>query len=193
MKRIPKRSQLPKPDPIIISIDPTASKSQIVIPKVTYQIVTNVVAKSVFNGGILPLPRVLVYFLNHNELLVVSTIFEESGPDGECALTVKQIAKRLQLSTPSVSAALYNLRKIGVLLEVPNGKRGSGKNRMLNYKAIQHLDNLLENEAVGVYPRVRTATRKTNILNLTKADIKNAYDNQVANPEYGPEEEEEYD
>lgn len=125
--------------------------------------------------------------------MVISTILEETNDNGECALSVKELATKIRISVPTISTCLYALRKIGLLLETPDGKRGGGRIRKLNYLAIQHLNNLVEDEDPGIYPRIRKATRKINILHLTKSDIKGAYDHQVLEPGHDPAEEEEYD
>lgn len=193
MKRVPQRAKLGKPDPIIIKIDPLMLKSGIVLPKVKYEVIATVDTEQVFHGMVLPIPKVLIYFLNHNELLTIATILEESTEQGECNLTVKELGKKMHLTTPTMTAALYSLRKIGLLLEQPNGAKGNGRIRKLNYPAIQHLNDLAEGEDWGVFTRIRKATRKVNIMNLTKEDIHAAYDNHVLPPDHDPAEEEEYD
>lgn len=193
MKRVPQRAKLTKPAPIIVKIDPMALKSGIVLPSVKYEIVATVDEEQVFDGMVLPLPKVLIYFLNRNELLVLATILEDSLERGECRLTVKELGKRVCLAIPTMTAALYSLRKIGLLLEQPDGRRGAGRVRKLNYAAIQHLNDLVADEDHGVFTRIRKATRKVHIMNLTKADIHEAYDNHVLPPDHDPAEEEEYD
>lgn len=193
MKRIPQKAILTKPEPIVIKIDQKQLKAGIVLPKVKYQVLATIENEQVFNGMVLPVPRVLIYYLTHNELLIVSTILEETNEYGECASSVKELSTKIKVSVPTVSACLYSLRKVGLLQEVPNGKRGGGRIRKLNYTAIQYLNDLVEGENPGIYARIRKATRKTNIMNLTKEDIKNAYDNQILEPGHDPAEEEEYD
>ncbi len=193
MRHIPQRAKLPPPEPITISLDPRELKGGIVLPKIKYQVIASVETEEVFKGMVLPIPKVLIYFLNHNELMVVSMILEESTETGECALSVQEIAVKIKISLPTLSNCLYSLRKIGLLLESPNGKRGAGKIRRLNYQAIQHLNDLVEGEDPGIYARIRKAVRKINILNITKDDIKQAYDHKVLEPGHDPAEEEEYD
>lgn len=193
MKRIPKRAKLPQPEPIIIKLDAKQLRSGIVLPKVKYQVLASVETEEVFNGMVLPIPKVLIYFLSKNELMVISTIWEETNENGDCSLTVDEMAIKMKISSPTLSNCLYSLRKIGLLLETPNGKRGAGRIRMLNYPALQHLNDLVEGEDPGIYTRIRKATRKINILNLTKDDVKEAYDNHVLEPGHDPAEEEEYD
>lgn len=193
MRRAPQKSQLSKPAPIIIKIDPSELKNGIVLPKVKYEVLATVEEQQVFHGMVLPIPRVLVYYLKHHELMVVATIIEETNETGTCALTVKELSAKLKISIPTLSNCLYSLRKVGLLLEEPNGKRGAGKLRKINYNTIQHLNDLVEGEDPGVYTRIRAATRKTDISHLTKDDVHNAYDNKVLEPNHDPIEEEEYD
>lgn len=193
MKRIPNRATLPPPEPIVIKLDPKQLRGRIVLPKVKYEVTASVEADEVFDGMVIPIPKVLIYFLSKNELMVLSTIIGETNETGECALSVKEMAIRMKISIPTLSNCLYSLRKIGLLLETPNGKRGGGRLRKLNYPAIQHLNDLVENEDPGIYARIRKATRKINILNLTKDDVKGAYDTHILEPDHDPAEEEEYD
>lgn len=192
MKKIPNRAKLPPPEPVVIKLDPKLLRGGIVLPKVKYEILATVETEEVFDGMVIPMPKVLIYFLSKNELMVVSTIMEEANENGECALSVQELAIKMRLSIPTLSNCLYSLRKIGLLLETPNGKRGGGRIRQLNYQAIQHLNDLVEEEDPGIYARIRKATRKINILNLTKDDVKSAYDTHVLEPGHDPAEEEEY-
>ncbi|MDE6023725.1 MAG: hypothetical protein K2G13_09525 [Muribaculaceae bacterium] len=192
MRHIPQRAKLPPPEPITIMVNPKDLKGGIVLPKIKYQVIATVETEEVFKGMVLPIPKVLIYFLNHNELMIVSTILEECTETGECSLSVQQLATKIKISIPTLTNCLYALRKVGLLLESPNGKRGAGRIRKLNYKAIQHLNDLVEGEDSGIYARIRKAVRKINIMNLTKNDIKQAYDHQVLEPDHDPAEEEEY-
>lgn len=193
MKSAPKKSQLPKPAPIVIKIDPNELKNGIILPEIKYEVVATVEHHQVFHGMVLPIPKVLVYYLNNAELKVVSMIIEETNDQGFCALSVIELAAKLKMSTIKLSSCLQSLRKIGLLLEMPNGRRGNGKMRKLNYEAIQHLNDLVEGEDPGVYSRIRKASRKFDISHMTKEDILNAYDNKVLAPDHDPIEEEEYD
>lgn len=192
MKRIPQRAKLPPPEPIIINLDPGELRAGIVLPTIKYQVIASVATEEVFNGMVLPIPKVLIYFLNHNEMMIVSMILEECSSTGECVLTVKELATKIKISLPTLSNCLHSLRKVGLLLESPNGKRGAGRIRKLNYKAIQHLNDLVEGEDPGIYARIRKAVRKINIMNITKNDVKGAYDHLVLEPGHDPAEEEEY-
>lgn len=180
-------------EPIIIEIDPKELKNGIVVPKVKYQVVATVEHQQVFNGMVLPIPRVLIYYLSKVELQVVATIIEQTNEVGECALTVKEIAKKIKGSTPTTSTALYALRRMGILKETPNGQKGAGRIRTLNYDAIQHLNDLVEGEDPGVFARLRKATRKSQIQKLGQYDLDKSYDSTVLPPDHDPEEEEEYD
>lgn len=192
MKHVPKKAKLGKPKPIVIKIDPTEQRQGIVLPEVTYKVAVEVEQKEVFCGMVVPIPRVLLYFLNHMELMVVSSILEDSINGEGCALSAKDIGARLKISAPTIHNTFYTLRKLGLLLEQPNGKKGTGKIRKLNYEAIQHLNDLVEDEDASVIFRLRKATRIIDITHLTKESVQAAYDNVALAPDHDPAEEEEY-
>lgn len=194
MKKAPQKSQIPRPKPFKIKVDPLKLKRQsLVLPKVTYNVVASTEMEEVFTGSVLPIPTVLIYYLTHTELLVAAVIMEETNEHGECLLTVSELATRIKTTNATISTALYSMRRFGLLLETPNGMRGNGRNRMLNYQAIQHLNDLVEGEDPGIYVRIRRAASKKSIPNINAEDIRNAYDNKVLPPDHDPAEEEEYD
>jgi len=188
-----KRSQLPKPKPITIKFDPRKKIQDIVMPEFKYVVMAEVEMKPQFTGEITPMPTVMLFFLSQLELKVFSIILEDYYRKGTCDMTIKQMSVKILRNFPCISRVLGSLRQRGLLLEAPCGLPGARKSRIINFKAIQHLNDLVQDEDPGVYSRIRRATRKTNILNLTKEDIRNGYDNKVLPPDHDPEEEEEYD
>lgn len=194
MKKIPKKSIIVKPDPVIIKIDPLSSDMDIVMPRIQYTVIATPDVESKFTGRVTPIPTVLLFLLSHMELKLIYVVLEDSYRYGKCDCTVKDFAIRLNTSMGCVASVLHRLRKKGLLLETANsGTRARGKMRTLNFKTIQHLDDLVDDEDPRIYSRIREATKKTSIENLTKEDIRNAYDKYVLPPGHDPEEEEEYD
>ena len=192
MRKIPRKAILEAPKPIRIEIDPLSKNETIMMPEITYTVVASAEMKPQFTGAITPIPTALINLLTHYELKVFAIILEESYKTGRCALSILEIATRIATTTPTVSNTLKKMRKRGLLLETSNGLK-SGKLRQINFKTIQHLNDLVEGEDPGVYARISRATRRTAIENLTKEDIHNAYDNKVLPPGHDPAEEEEYD
>ena len=193
MRKIPRKAILEDPKPIKVQIDPLSKKETIMMPEITYVVVPSVEMKPKFTGAITPMPTVLINLLTHLQLKIITIILEESYRNGRCTLTIEEIALRLATTHQTVSNALKSLRKRGLLLEVPYNNKRIGKLRELNFKTIQHVNDLVEGEDPGVYARINKATRRTAIENLTKEDIRNAYDNKVLPPDHDPAEEEEYD
>lgn len=193
MKRIPKKSLLKEPQTITVKIDPDELKNGIVLPIINYEVVAKVEMQQVFTGMVTPVPKVLIDFLTKNELRVILLIMDETEKQGECRISSKEMGIRLNLSFVTITSTLYTLRKMGLLLESPNGKKGAGRYRKVNFTALQHLNDLLEGESPALYPRIRNATRKTDILHLSKDDIRNSYNHLVLPPDHDEAEEEEYD
>lgn len=193
MRKVQKKAILKEPKEIVVKIDPQEIRSGIVVPKVVYKVHATVEKDEVFHGLILPIPKVLLYYLTKKELMVISVILEQTIERGECTMSIGDISKRAYIGLSAVSNALYTLRKIGLLKEAPNGKPGAGRLRKINYVALQYLNDLVEGEDPGIYPRLRKNSRKKDIMNLTKEDVRNAYDQYVLPPDHDPAEEEEYD
>lgn len=193
MKRVFKKGLLPKPQPVTVTIDPMKLMGVIEIPKVEYKIVADIDYNIAFEGMVLPIPKVLVYYLTKIELHVLSIILEECMSQEYSTMTVKGVSKKLKASVVSVSNALYFLRKGGLILEAPNGRKGGGRMRKLNFETIQHLNDLAEGEDVGIFARIRKLTKKKTIINITKDDIKTLYNHVIHEPGDDIAEEEEYD
>lgn len=189
----PNKSQAIKPDPITVSINPLDKVHGIVIPEIQYTVTAEVDMKTKFIGKITPMPTVLMHILTHLELKIIAIIMEETCREGKCVLLLKDFVKYLNHTQPAISTAMGALRKRGLLIESRNGKNATKKIRALNFEAVQHLNDLVEGEDPGIYARIARATRKIDILHLTKEDIRNAYDNKVLPPDHDPAEEEEYD
>lgn len=167
---------------------------EIKVPRVKYEVVAKIDMETAFTGEVTPIPTVLIHYLSHLELRIISVIMEDTYRYGECDQTVKELARRLCLTPPSVSHSLNSLRKRELMIESPNGLRGAGRIRKLNFKTIQHLCDLLEGEDPATYSRIGNAIRrKKSLMNVTKEDILKAYDKYVLPPEHDPAEEEEYD
>lgn len=198
MPRVPKRAKLPKEKDIVVKIDPQdirAGIRGISIPKASYEVkvIPKTEQEEAFTGNVLPIPKVLVFFLNKPELMLFAVILEDSMKFGECRLAVKEMEKLLRISQPTISNALYSLRKLGLLRERGDNRRGAGRVRRINFAALQHFDDLLADEDPGVLVRLRKNVRRYDISKFTKQDVREAYDHLVLPPGHDPAEEEEYD
>lgn len=160
------------------------------IPKIKYRVIAEAEDEEVFKGMVVPLPTVLIHFLMSNELKIVSAIIEDSIAEGDCALTYKELKLRLNISVPSIASAMKRLRLMGIVSE---GHTKTTRVRHIDYKVVQHLNDLVEGEAPGVMERIRNITRKHRIIDIKKADILKAYDERLLPPDHDPEEEEIYD
>lgn len=189
-----KKYLLPNDDVFTIPVDPKEMRNGLFIPKIQYEVVARVEMQEVYKGLTLAIPKVLMYYLTHKEMLVMTIILEETVTKGECDLKVKDMAYRLNITSATASAMLSKLRKQGLILESANGRAGRGKLRRLNYKTIQYLNDLVENEDPGVFPRIRKALKNKYIItNINYSDIQRTYTPRILPPNHDPEEEEEYD
>lgn len=176
-----------------VLVDTTKSISElgIQIPRVEYKVSANVTTDMVFTGKITPLPTVLVHFLRPDELRYFSVVMEEILERGECILNTKQFSLKMSVSKPTVYECKRNLLKMGLL----NEEKLSGNRRRLsvNWLAVNILDDLVDGEDNAIMSRIRKATQKVKIENMTRKDIERAYDERVLPPDHDPREEEIYD
>lgn len=164
------------------------------MPKINYQVTTFVETEEVFHGMTLPVPRVLLYYLKHSELLVLMVILEETCANGICKLTIADMARRLHSCYHSIGYTLHQLDKQGLIITSSRQTRLGRKIRSIDYKTVQHLNDLVEGEDPAVFSKIRSVLKqKFKIRNITREDIEKTYDTRILPPEHDPEEEEEYD
>lgn len=189
----PAKSKIQPPKPFYCKIDPRDKCAPVMIPKIEYQYVAVMNPEVVFRGNVVVIPKCALFFLTDKELKLFVTIMEREREIGECDYTVSDFAKMLQISTSTASTLLYKLRKFGLLLEKQDNRKGNGRLRKINYKALQRLNDLFDGEDIALYHKFRSICTKFDIANMTKKDIENVYGDAVLHPDHDPEEEEEYD
>lgn len=160
------------------------------VPKIEYKVVAQPVLKTAFTGHVTAIPTVLIFYLNSIEFKVVATIIQETMETGMCILTAEQMATRLKSTKHTIYDTIYHLRKMGVIYQY---KQGYKVVKVIDFKAVQKLNDLLLYEDRGMYRRLRTKMRYRDINHITQDDLKKAYDLHVLPIDHDIEEEEEYD
>lgn len=193
MKKIRPTYSFSEQEAITVNVDPNEMKQQIVMPEVEYKVIATAKPRVAFHGTVIMMPRVLIYFLTHKELVVMTFIMDQTAAHGACWTTVKEMESQLALSSTTISGVLYRLRLMGLLMEKPNGQSGSGRVRTPNFEAIQHLDDVLDGESTAVCTRMHVLCRDMNVMSLRKDDVQRVCNHKVLPKDHDPEEEEEYD
>lgn len=165
-------------------------KTDIKIPNFNYEVIATAEEKTTFTGHVTIIPTVLIFYLHAHELKVAATIMQEIMENGQCLLTTKQFCVRLKISIPTLYATMKHLRRLHVITEQRNGWKIQ---RGIDFKAVQHLNDIVSIEDRGIYTRLRAKCKDKNIEHITKDDIKAVYDQYVLPPDHDIEEEEEYD
>lgn len=164
--------------------------TEFAIPQLKYKVVAQPILKTAFTGHVTTIPTILIFYLNPMEFKVVAAIIQETMENGVCLLTAKQFSVRLKASMPSIYNSLYALRKMNIIYEERQGRSVA---RAIDFKAVQHLNDLLSIEDRGVYRRLRDRAKLKNINNITTKDLERIYDRHVLPADHDIEEEEEYD
>ncbi len=113
-----------------------------------------------YDGELLPLPMVLVKYLNATELKVFAFILGKRNNNGGCHCRREAIAKELKTSTVTVSKILNRLEAMGIITQTRVGMR---LDRKINFDTIQVLDELLADRLPGAAAAFRAAMENCNI------------------------------
>lgn len=160
------------------------------IPQVEYKVIAQPILETAFTGHVTAIPTVLIFYLNPLEFKIVAVILQETVESGICLLSAAQLASRLKINIKSVYDNTHALKKMGIIYEQ---RQGFTVVRAIDFNAVQNLNDVLEEEDRGMYRRLRNKLRFKNINNITKEDLKRAYDKYVLPVDHDIEEEEEYD
>lgn len=113
-----------------------------------------------YGGELLPLPMVLVKYLNAMELKVFAFILGKRNDGGGCHCRREAMAKELKTSTVTVSKILNRLEAMGIITQTRVGMR---LDRAINFDTIQSLDELLENRLPGAVAAFRVAMENSDV------------------------------
>lgn len=162
--------------------------SGVKIPMIQYKTVAHIVPDEVFTGSIVPIPSVLVEYLDKTELKIFAIVLKQIRERGICYLRVESIAKNLGLTTVSISNATSRLRRMGIMEYVPHGKK---REKIINFEAIKKLGDFLADKKPGAAPALRKKSGLQNIGQISQNNID--FVNQYYSWHEDLEEDEEYD
>lgn len=161
--------------------------SGVKIPMIRYKTTADIGADKVFTGSVVPIPSVLVEYLDKTELKIFAIVLKQIRERGICYLRVESIARNLGLTAASISNATSRLRKMGILTYVPYGKK---REKIINFNAIQMLEDLMRDKKPGAIPALR---KRNNLQNIEQTCQRNI---DFINKNYSwhddPDEDEEY-
>lgn len=166
----------------------TDSDDGIRMPIIRYKTTANVGSEKVFTGNVVPIPSVLIEYLDKVELKIFSIILKHIREHGVCYVRIGTMARNLGVTPVSIANATSRLRKMGIL-EYTN--RGKKREKSINFNAIQKLEDYLKDKKPGAASALRKKNGLQNVENISQYVI------EVINAKYSwhddPEEDEEYD
>lgn len=166
----------------------TDSDDGVRMPTIRYKTMASIGSEKVFTGEVVPIPAVLIEYLDKVELKVFSIILKHIREHGVCYIRIETLAKNLDVTPVSIANATSRLRKMNI---VKYNTRGRKREKTINFEAIQKLGDYLKNKKPGAI----TALRKKN--GLQDIEKISPYIIEVINAKYSwhddPEEDEEYD
>lgn len=165
----------------------TDSDDGIRLPTIRYKTTANVGSEKVFTGNVVPIPSVLIEYLDKVELKVFSIILKHIREHGVCYVRIETLAKNLGVTAVSIANATSRLRKMGI---IKYDNRGRKKEKSINFQAIQKLEDYCKDKKPGAITALRKRNGLQSIENISQYVI------EVINAKYSwhddPEEDEEY-
>lgn len=159
---------------------------EIIMPEVNYKQVAYIDKAKKFSGRTLPIPSVLIEYLNDSELKAFSFIFKQIRESGHCMLKVVTMSNMMCKSIPIVAGATKRLQEIGLIYYETNGHL---RDKQINFEAIQKLEDFLVDLKPGAAAALRKEAKNTKILKIPEK----TWDKIAAKYSYRDENEEEYD
>lgn len=129
-----------------------------------YMIDTMTYKEHKFVGELLPLPMVLVKYLNATELKVFTFILGKLTCNHCCYCRREAIGKELNTSVVTVSKILTTLESMGIITQTRVGMR---LDRKINFDTIQALNDLLADRLPGAVAAFRSAMGSNDIRRPT--------------------------
>lgn len=158
------------------------------IPQIKYRKVSYIDADKVFTGDIVPIPSVLIDYLDKYELKAFSIVLRQIRETGHCIVRLESMAKNLDVSYVSISAAMTRLKKMGIIDYHPYGRN---REKTINFNTIQILHDFLKDAKPGATSALRKKAANSNINKLPDTAIKYIETNYRWHDD--PLEDEEYD
>ena len=163
-------------------------ENEIQMPAIQYHKVATIESQQVFTGSITPIPSVLIEYLDKTELKVFSIVLKHQRENGVCYVRLPTIAAQLKMTPTSIFNATSRMKSMGILKYENKGRR---RNKMINFQAIQALNDLLLELKPGATINLRQKIKNKNVENIT-ASIQ-TYLNDNFGYTGDPIEDEEYD
>lgn len=166
----------------------TDSDDGVRMPTIRYKTMASVGSEKVFTGEVVPIPAVLIEYLDKVELKVFSIILRHTREHGVCYIRIETLAKNLDVTPVSIANATSRLRKMNI---IKYNSRGRKREKTINFEAIQKLGDYLKDKKPGATIALR---KKNGLQDIEKIS---PYVIEVINAKYSwhddPEEDEEYD
>lgn len=154
---------------------------------IRYKTTANIGSEKVFTGSIVPIPSVLIEYLDKTELKIFAIVLKQIRERGICYLRVESMAKNLGVTPASISNATSRLRKMGILEYASHGKK---REKIINFNAVKMLDDLMKDKKPGAVTALRKKNGLQNIGQTSQYNIN--YINNNYSWHDDPDEDEEY-
>ncbi len=160
----------------------------IAVPDIKYKMVPEVGQKAQFTGTCVPIPAVLLEYLDRSELRLFGILLMVHRRTGKCTMRLPDLGKQMGMTHITVSKLMKKLQGMGIIsLASGYGRR---RNKVIHFDAIQKLHDYLEDMKPGAASALRKKMKSKNVAEIPPSiDLymrsNYAYsDDEVENEEY---------
>ena len=134
------------------------------VPRIRYQPEMYYVDRKVFTGKTMPMPYVLLLYLNETELKVFTLIMDILRTTGHCEIRMQSVADILRTTRATVSEAYRKLKAMNLIKAVKIGRKNE---KTINFNAIQHLHEETKDMKPGAIVALRKMMKDRNVMDMT--------------------------
>jgi DNA-binding MarR family transcriptional regulator len=124
--------------------------------------------RKVFSGDVVPIPNVIIEYLDNKELQIFSLIFRHQRKHGSCIMRLRVIAEYMRCTQASIINAVNRLESMGIITKsrMPGNNRRYSKK--INFENIQKLDDFIKDKKPGAAAMLREEMGDNDISEIPK-------------------------
>lgn len=128
--------------------------------------------KKVFSGDVVPIPNVIIEYLDNKELQIFSLIFRHQRKHGSCIMRQRVIAEYMRCTQASIISAVNRLESMGIITKSRLESNNRRYSKKINFENIQKLDDFIKDKKPGAAAMLREEMGDSNISNIPPNIVK---------------------
>ena len=135
----------------------------VVMPVIQYKKVQYIDSEKKFEGEVVPIPSVLIEYLDKVELKVFAHILRQTRRRGACVARLMTMGNQMQLSNVTIANATSRLRQMGFIYYENAGHK---RNKKIDFNVIQSLNDMLKDMKPGAITALRKKAKNKHVQHI---------------------------